>query len=253
MKGISTLSDIWSVGCTTIELLTSQPPYYELQPVQALFKIVQDQRPPLPQGISDLLQDFLKQCFQKNPKRRPSAKDLLEHPWIRKVQNDLKRSWPRTKKPPIYESAEEGPQQHAQQSSSMRTVDRSSEDTSTLAQNGVTPVIQRMLESEGDHGQGSSLHSSHDSEQPNTEQEPAAGRRLASWLETISSENKADAVAKGDSMTTGETSASVKETAKGTKAISIHFLHFLSAFLMQMNEFVTQCCHILEMRSTMRK
>lgn len=41
MSGVSAASDIWSVGCTVIELLTCVPPYYELQPMPALFRIVQ--------------------------------------------------------------------------------------------------------------------------------------------------------------------------------------------------------------------
>ncbi|KAJ0565902.1 putative protein kinase STE-STE-Pl family [Helianthus annuus] len=41
MSGVCTASDIWSVGCIVIELLTGAPPYYDLQPMPALFKIVQ--------------------------------------------------------------------------------------------------------------------------------------------------------------------------------------------------------------------
>lgn len=41
MSGVCAASDIWSVGCTVIELLTCSPPYYDLQPMPALFRIVQ--------------------------------------------------------------------------------------------------------------------------------------------------------------------------------------------------------------------
>lgn len=41
MSGVCAASDIWSVGCTVIELLTCVPPYYDLQPMPALFRIVQ--------------------------------------------------------------------------------------------------------------------------------------------------------------------------------------------------------------------
>lgn len=41
MSGVCAASDIWSVGCTVIELLTCIPPYYDLQPMPALFRIVQ--------------------------------------------------------------------------------------------------------------------------------------------------------------------------------------------------------------------
>jgi len=82
MAGVSPASDIWSVGCTVVELLTGQPPYFELNPMTALFRIVQDDCPPIPDGISEGLQHLLRQCFAKAPRARPSAQALLSHPWI---------------------------------------------------------------------------------------------------------------------------------------------------------------------------
>ena len=52
MTSVTSASDIWSVGCLAIELLTGQAPYFDLQPMSALFRIVQDAHPPLPQGVS---------------------------------------------------------------------------------------------------------------------------------------------------------------------------------------------------------
>jgi serine/threonine protein kinase len=46
--------------------------------------------PPLPEGCSELLQDFLEQCFQKNPARRPSAELLCEHTWLKENWVELK-------------------------------------------------------------------------------------------------------------------------------------------------------------------
>lgn len=82
LTGATTASDIWSLGCTVIELLDGRPPYYNLQPMPALFRIVSDDHPPLPQGASPVVLDFLMQCFQKDPNLRVSAKKLLKHPWI---------------------------------------------------------------------------------------------------------------------------------------------------------------------------
>ncbi|KAJ1670883.1 Protein kinase of the Mitotic Exit Network, partial [Spiromyces aspiralis] len=48
----------------------------------ALFRIVQDEHPELPSAISPMLRHFLKQCFVRNPSKRPSATMLLRHPWI---------------------------------------------------------------------------------------------------------------------------------------------------------------------------
>ncbi|GAM26943.1 hypothetical protein SAMD00019534_101180, partial [Acytostelium subglobosum LB1] len=86
LNGASTKSDIWSVGCTVIELLTGAPPYYDLGPMPALFRIVQDDCPPLPEGISPALKDWLMQCFQKDPNLRISAQKLLKHKWIALAQ-----------------------------------------------------------------------------------------------------------------------------------------------------------------------
>lgn len=84
MTGVSTASDIWSVGCTIVELITGKPPYFDLEPMPALFRIVQDDHPPLPKGISAAGANFLMQCFQKDPNLRVGAAALLRHPWITK-------------------------------------------------------------------------------------------------------------------------------------------------------------------------
>lgn len=81
----TTSCDIWSVGCTVIELLTGKPPYFELEPMSALYRIVQDEYPPIPSTVSPVLKDFLIKCFQKEPFFRLSAVELLKHPWFRKA------------------------------------------------------------------------------------------------------------------------------------------------------------------------
>ncbi|CAI4215347.1 unnamed protein product, partial [Parascedosporium putredinis] len=82
LSGASSASDIWSVGCTVIELLQARPPYHNLAAMPALFAIVNDDHPPLPEGISPAARDFLMQCFQKDPNLRVTARKLLRHAWI---------------------------------------------------------------------------------------------------------------------------------------------------------------------------
>ncbi|AEO56101.1 hypothetical protein MYCTH_2300618 [Thermothelomyces thermophilus ATCC 42464] len=82
LSGATPASDIWSVGCTVIELLQGKPPYHNLAAMPALFAIVNDDHPPLPEGVSPAARDFLMQCFQKDPNLRVSARKLLRHAWI---------------------------------------------------------------------------------------------------------------------------------------------------------------------------
>lgn len=84
--GVGTAVDIWSLGCTVVEFLSSKPPYFDLDPMPALFRIVQDDHPPFPPGVSPACEDFLMLCFQKDPHLRSSAEDLLTHPWIKKAK-----------------------------------------------------------------------------------------------------------------------------------------------------------------------
>ncbi|ORX63111.1 Pkinase-domain-containing protein [Hesseltinella vesiculosa] len=82
LKGASSKSDIWSLGCTLIELVTGKPPYADLISMSAMFRIVEDEYPPLPDSISEDMRDFLICCFQKDPSARPSAEQLKAHRWI---------------------------------------------------------------------------------------------------------------------------------------------------------------------------
>ncbi|KAJ7483244.1 kinase-like domain-containing protein [Mycena latifolia] len=85
LKGASPKSDIWSLACTVIELLTGRPPYADIaNSMSVMFRIVEDDMPPLPEGCSPLLEDFLTQCFNKDPRKRPSADLLCEHQWLKK-------------------------------------------------------------------------------------------------------------------------------------------------------------------------
>ncbi|KAG6817006.1 hypothetical protein H0H87_000902 [Tephrocybe sp. NHM501043] len=88
-SGATTASDIWSVGCVVIELLEGHPPYHTLDPMPALFRIVQDDCPPIPEGASPIVKDFLYHCFQKDCNLRISAKKLLKHPWMVSTRKQL--------------------------------------------------------------------------------------------------------------------------------------------------------------------
>ncbi|TXT04751.1 uncharacterized protein COLE_07570 [Cutaneotrichosporon oleaginosum] len=89
LSGASPASDIWSLGCTIIELITGKPPYSDVpNSMTVLFRIVEDPMPPMPETSSEL-QDFLKLCFVKEPALRPTAAMLFEHEWVRAGRGDL--------------------------------------------------------------------------------------------------------------------------------------------------------------------
>lgn len=92
LKGASTKSDIWSLGCTLIELVTGKPPYADLIAMSAMFRIVEDPLPPLPETVSDDMKSFLTACFQKDPQLRPSAAQLKQHAWILQNQQRIRKT-----------------------------------------------------------------------------------------------------------------------------------------------------------------
>uniref|UniRef100_A0A8C6MKN3 non-specific serine/threonine protein kinase n=1 Tax=Nothobranchius furzeri TaxID=105023 RepID=A0A8C6MKN3_NOTFU len=83
-------ADIWSLGITLIELAQIEPPHHELNPMRVLLKIAKSEPPTLdyPQKWSKDFNDFLKKALDRNPETRPSATQLLEHPFVRSVTSN---------------------------------------------------------------------------------------------------------------------------------------------------------------------
>lgn len=79
-------ADIWSLGITAIELATGLPPYATAHPYRALMLIPKNDPPRLDDTHSRLIRDFVAACLRKNPKDRPSAEQLLTHPFLRKAR-----------------------------------------------------------------------------------------------------------------------------------------------------------------------
>ncbi|KAG2390408.1 Mitogen-activated protein [Vigna angularis] len=78
--------DIWSLGCTIIEMLTGKPPWSEAEGASAMFKALQES-PPIPETLSSVGKDFLQKCFQRDPADRPSSSTLLKHAFVQNLHD----------------------------------------------------------------------------------------------------------------------------------------------------------------------
>ncbi|XP_044070872.1 mitogen-activated protein kinase kinase kinase kinase 3-like isoform X10 [Siniperca chuatsi] len=84
--GYNQLCDIWAVGITAIELAELQPPMFDLHPMRALFLMTKSnfQPPKLKDKLkwTNNFHHFVKLALTKNPKKRPTAEKLLQHPFV---------------------------------------------------------------------------------------------------------------------------------------------------------------------------
>jgi len=80
-------ADIWSLGILCMEMAEGRPPYVDLDPIRALFLIQTKGMPSLqePDQWSSEFQHFVSQCLSMDAVHRPSASDLLVHPFIKKA------------------------------------------------------------------------------------------------------------------------------------------------------------------------
>jgi len=87
-------ADIWSMGITVIELAESRPPLSDINPMQALFEIPKRKPPTLTTASKwpAEMQDFIATCLNKNPKARPSAKQMRSHEFIASTVTKMEKA-----------------------------------------------------------------------------------------------------------------------------------------------------------------
>lgn len=78
-RGYDGKVDIWSVGCTVVEMLTGKPPLDHLEPVAAILYIgSKPMEPKLPKDISEATKKLITAALTWDPDKRPCSKELLE-------------------------------------------------------------------------------------------------------------------------------------------------------------------------------
>ncbi|KAF3000280.1 Suppressor of Sensor Kinase (SLN1) [Curvularia kusanoi] len=84
--------DIWSLGCVILEMATGRRPWASMDNEWAImYHIAQGDPPQLPgrDQLSEQGIDFLMKCFERDPNKRASAVELLQHEWIMTLRAQL--------------------------------------------------------------------------------------------------------------------------------------------------------------------
>ncbi|KAI1711111.1 protein kinase domain-containing protein [Ditylenchus destructor] len=93
-NGYGRAVDIWSTGCVVLEMLTGKKPYYYLEnEFQIIWHLGNRKMPTIPSDIQrcEMSYSFLMKCLSVDPKKRPTAKELLQDPFANILPQELEQ------------------------------------------------------------------------------------------------------------------------------------------------------------------
>ncbi|KAI0127641.1 hypothetical protein BJ170DRAFT_683474 [Xylariales sp. AK1849] len=91
-EGYSAKVDIWSLGCVVLEMFAGRRPWSKEEAVGAIYKIANGETPPIAdevrEAISPYALGFMLDCFQVDPRERPTAERMLMQHEFCELDND---------------------------------------------------------------------------------------------------------------------------------------------------------------------
>jgi len=86
--GYGRSADIWSLGCTVLEMATAEKPWGRGAFDNLMFALhhigSSGATPPVPDNVPSSCRELIQACTQIAPEQRPDAGELLHHPFLRK-------------------------------------------------------------------------------------------------------------------------------------------------------------------------
>ncbi|TVT98920.1 hypothetical protein EJB05_55733, partial [Eragrostis curvula] len=101
-------ADVWALACTVIEMATGAAPWSGV--VDDVFAAVHrigftDAVPEVPAWMSEEAKSFLLVCLARNPRDRPTAEQLLQHPFLASASELAKQDWTASPRSTLFNAA----------------------------------------------------------------------------------------------------------------------------------------------------
>ncbi|GAA5871857.1 hypothetical protein JCM8547_003289 [Rhodosporidiobolus lusitaniae] len=157
-RGKTGAMDVWAVGCVILECATGRRPWSNLDNEWAImFHIgIAVQHPPLPEPhqLSELGIDFIRQCLIIDPDKRPSAEELMLHPWIQEATQQISAAYEEESAPTSSFRSSVGTSSGSWGGGAASTAASSTAENGTILEEGEEEYAEQGEYAEGEYQEG---------------------------------------------------------------------------------------------------